>query len=165
MLHKIDAEIGVQGASWAQHHSQYWPRILQPLWKKYTKEGGFSLSTHLLNVTMTKFQIFKGTSYVGWTSVSLTSGWTGTRKTCPVFKSEGLGRSNELFELQMDPWFRRKKREREQPTLKHVYFQDCLKAHVHPNSIVRLCFVLKCIFCQMQCLDWLALLRSVAWRY
>ena len=37
----------------------------------------------------------------------------------------------------MDLWFRRKKWEREQPILKHVYFQDRLKAHVHPNSILR----------------------------
>ena len=36
---------------------------------------------------------------------------------------------------------KKKMREREQPTLTHVYFQDRLKAHVHPNSIVRLfCF-------------------------
>ena len=33
-----------------------------------------------------------------------------------------------------------KKIMREQPILKHVYFQDRLKAHVHPNSIARLCF-------------------------
>ena len=31
-------------------------------------------------------------------------------------------------------------KEREQPILKHVYFQDRLKAHVHANSIARLCF-------------------------
>ena len=34
-----------------------------------------------------------------------------------------------------------------------------LKAHVHPNGFV---FVLKRFFCQMQCFDWLPLLRSVA---
>ena len=30
--------------------------------------------------------------------------------------------------------------EREHPILKHVYFQDRLKAHVHPNSIACLCY-------------------------
>ena len=140
MLHKIDAEIGVKEPPGHNITTNNDPGFCT-LMKKYTKEGGFSLSTHLLNVTMTNFQIFKGTPYVGWTSVSLTSGWTVTRKTCPVFKSEGLGRWNELFKLQMNPWFRRKKWEREQPTLTHVYFQDRLKAHVHPNSIVHLfCF-------------------------
>ena len=34
-----------------------------------------------------------------------------------------------------------KKIMREQPILKHVYFQDRLKAHVHPNSIARLFFL------------------------
>ena len=32
------------------------------------------------------------------------------------------------------------KQMREHPILKHVYFQDRLKAHVHPNSIACLCY-------------------------
>ena len=40
------------------------------------------------------------------------------------------------------------------------------KAHVHPNGFARLwVFVLKRFLCQMQCFDWLPLLRRVAWRY
>ena len=40
-----------------------------------------------------------------------------------------------------------------------------LKAHVHPNGFARFFFVLKWFFCQMQCFDWLPLLKSVAWQY
>ena len=41
------------------------------------------------------------------------------------------------------PFIQKKKWEREQPVLKHVNFQDRLRAHVHPNGFARLCFCLE----------------------
>ena len=41
------------------------------------------------------------------------------------------------------PFLQKKKWEREQPVLKHVNFQDRLRAHVYPNGFARLCFCLE----------------------
>ena len=61
MLHKIDAEIGVKEPPGHNNTANNDLGFCSP-YERNTQEGGFSLSTHLLNITMTNLKIFKGTS-------------------------------------------------------------------------------------------------------
>ena len=62
MLHKIDAEIGVKEPPGHNNTANNDPGFCSPYERNTQKRGAFSLSTHLLNITMTNLKIFKGTS-------------------------------------------------------------------------------------------------------
>ena len=141
MLHKIDAEIGVKEPPGHNITANNDPGFCSQIFmKKIHKRGGLFSFNPSSERNYDKFPDFQRNILSGLDFNQLNKWLNSHKKDMSCLQKWGLGRWNELFELQMDPWFRRKKWEREQPILKHVYFRDRLKAHVHPNSIARLCF-------------------------
>ena len=163
MLHKIDAEIGVKEPPGHNNTANNDPGFCSPYERNTQKRGLFSFNPSSES-NYDKFPHFQRNMLSGldfnqlnkWLKshkkdMSCLQKWTGSGMNCfnytwTLDSEETNERENNLFSSMF-------------------IFKTVLRPMFTQTALHACFFVLKYIFCQMQCFDWLPLFRSVAWRY